>query len=66
MKRYERRSAKRIEKIQRIREKKIEKIKVKEKKVIKLLKDFTPGPGEYDLNYQSVNEKSPSVIYYLI
>ena len=65
MKSYERKSKFREEKIQRIRERKLDKIRSKEKKVYREWEDYLPGPGEYDINYESINGKSPSVILFL-
>ena len=47
--------------IHEIRERKTDLIKQKEKRIIRQWDEFIPGPGEYDINYQYMIDKSPSV-----
>ena len=65
VKKYEQQDSIRKEKIKIIREMRLDKIKEKEKKIFKLLDSITPGPGEYEANYNSITEKSPSVRDYI-
>jgi hypothetical protein len=61
---YERKDKMREEKIKRIRERKLDKIRSKERKILREWEDYLPGPGEYEINYEAINDKSPSVINY--
>jgi hypothetical protein len=62
VKNYERKDKIREEKIQKIRERKLDKIRSKERKILREWEDYLPGPGEYEIKYEVINDKSPSVI----